>query len=79
MSVYDTIEIEDMIYDPITELLHYPCPCGDRFQVSISDLLDGETNIATCPSCSLTIEIVFETEDLELILQEHGSEVTVAA
>lgn len=79
MSVYDTVEIEDMTYDPVTELLYYPCPCGDRFQVSIADLLDGETNIATCPSCSLTIEIVFEKEDLESIMEEHPAEVAVAA
>lgn len=68
MSWYDQVEIEDMTYDPITQLLHYPCPCGDRFEVCVDDLLDGSTDIATCPSCSLTIQVVFEVSDLEKIL-----------
>lgn len=62
--VYDSIEIEDMTYDPITQAFYYPCPCGDQFQVAFDDLADGE-NIATCPSCSLMIEVIFEPEDLE--------------
>lgn len=35
MSVYhDEIEIEDMEYDEDTETYHYPCPCGDRFEIT---------------------------------------------
>ena len=35
MSIYhDEIEIEDMEYDEETETYYYPCPCGDRFQIS---------------------------------------------
>lgn len=35
MSVYhDEIEIEDMEYDEETETYYYPCPCGDKFQIS---------------------------------------------
>ncbi len=35
MSVYhDEIEIEDMEYDEETEIYYYPCPCGDRFQIT---------------------------------------------
>lgn len=64
MSVYDSIEIEDMTWDPEQQAFFYPCPCGDQFQVSIDDLADGES-IATCPSCSLMIEVIFEPEDLE--------------
>ena len=64
MNWYDQVEIEDMTYDPRTQLFHYPCPCGDRFEVCISDLLDGSTDIAVCPSCSLTIQVIFETSDL---------------
>ncbi|GMM50495.1 Kti11 protein [Starmerella bacillaris] len=64
MNVYDSIEIEDMTFDPIQQAFFYPCPCGDQFAVAIDDLRDGE-NIATCPSCSLMIEVIFEAEDLE--------------
>ena len=35
MSVYhDEVEIEDFEYDEETEMYHYPCPCGDRFEIS---------------------------------------------
>ena len=36
MSIYhDEIEIEDMEYDDETEIYHYPCPCGDRFEITL--------------------------------------------
>ena len=62
-NVYDEIEIEDMTYDPDLEIYHYPCPCGDRFQITIADLRDGE-EIAVCPSCSLMIRVIFEVDSL---------------
>ena len=35
MSVYhDEIEIEDFEYDEETETYYYPCPCGDRFEIT---------------------------------------------
>ena len=58
-SIYDQFEIEDMTFDPSLQLYHYPCPCGDRFEISIYDLQDGE-DIAVCPSCSLMIKVIFE-------------------
>ncbi|TKA70330.1 hypothetical protein B0A49_04022 [Cryomyces minteri] len=42
MSMYDEIEIEDMTYDATLQIYHYPCPCGDRFEIGIDDLRDGE-------------------------------------
>lgn len=62
-NIYDEIEIEDMTYDPVLELYHYPCPCGDRFQIAIADLRDNE-DIAVCPSCSLMIRVIFEVDHL---------------
>jgi diphthamide biosynthesis protein 3 len=41
-SIYDEIEIEDMIFDKETEIYTYPCPCGDKFTISLEDLYDGE-------------------------------------
>lgn len=58
-SIYDEIEIEDMIYDSTLQIYHYPCPCGDRFEIGIADLRDGE-DIAVCPSCSLMIRVIYE-------------------
>jgi len=62
-NIYDEIEIEDMTYDPALEIYHYPCPCGDRFEIGIADLRDGE-EIAVCPSCSLMIRVVYEVVSL---------------
>ncbi|CAL3973419.1 unnamed protein product [Diplocarpon coronariae] len=62
-NIYDEIEIEDMTYDPVLEIYHYPCPCGDRFEIGIADLRDSE-DIAVCPSCSLMIRVIFEVDDL---------------
>ncbi|KAK0117375.1 Diphthamide biosynthesis protein 3 [Cadophora gregata f. sp. sojae] len=62
-NIYDEIEIEDMTYDPALEIYHYPCPCGDRFEIAIADLRDNE-DIAVCPSCSLMIKVIFEVDDL---------------
>jgi diphthamide biosynthesis protein 3 len=62
-NIYDEIEIEDMTYDPALEIYHYPCPCGDRFEIAIADLRDNE-DIAVCPSCSLMIRVIFEVVSL---------------
>lgn len=64
MSFYDEIEIEDMIFDADMGILTYPCPCGDKFQIALDDLKDGE-EVAVCPSCSLMIKVIFDPEDLE--------------
>eukprot|EP00357_Protocruzia_adherens_P009585 CAMPEP_0115020768 /NCGR_PEP_ID=MMETSP0216-20121206/30399_1 /TAXON_ID=223996 /ORGANISM="Protocruzia adherens, Strain Boccale" /LENGTH=80 /DNA_ID=CAMNT_0002392819 /DNA_START=181 /DNA_END=423 /DNA_ORIENTATION=- len=64
MSIYDEVEIEDLEFEADEQMFFFPCPCGDRFQVSLFELTQGE-DIATCPSCSLRLKIVFETEDLD--------------
>jgi diphthamide biosynthesis protein 3 len=33
-SFYDEIEIEDMEFDEGNDLYFYPCPCGDRFEIT---------------------------------------------
>lgn len=66
-TYYDEIEIEDMTHDKDAGVFTYPCPCGDRFIISIEDLMNGE-DVAPCPSCSLKIKVVFEPETLERII-----------
>lgn len=35
MSVFhDEIEIEDFEFDEDEGVYHYPCPCGDRFEIT---------------------------------------------
>ncbi|PWY98348.1 zf-CSL-domain-containing protein [Testicularia cyperi] len=64
VSYYDEIELEDMSYDEEKDLFHYPCPCGDRFEITRSQLKDAE-DVARCPSCSLIIRVVFDPIDFE--------------
>ena len=65
MAVYhDEIEIEDMEFDEQDEKFYYPCPCGDKFELALDDLENGE-DIATCPSCSLIIRVIFTMDDVE--------------
>ncbi|KAK7603608.1 hypothetical protein V9T40_003607 [Parthenolecanium corni] len=62
MSVFhDEVEIEDFEYDEEDETYYYPCPCGDRFQISKEELKSG-VDIATCPSCSLVIKVIYDQE-----------------
>ena len=35
MSVYDEVEIEDMDYDTEQMIFFYPCPCGDKFRLTL--------------------------------------------
>ncbi|XP_065686204.1 diphthamide biosynthesis protein 3 isoform X1 [Patagioenas fasciata] len=60
MSVFhDEVEIEDFEYDEETETYSYPCPCGDRFLITREDLENGE-DVATCPSCSLIVRVIYD-------------------
>jgi len=63
MAFYDEIEIEDMDFNEEEKMFYYPCPCGDKFQISVSELSDGE-EVARCPSCSLIIRVIYDPEDL---------------
>ncbi|KAJ2752676.1 Diphthamide biosynthesis protein 3 [Coemansia pectinata] len=62
-SFYDEIEIEDMEYDEDSFTYFYPCPCGDRFEITLDELKDGD-DVAKCPSCSLLIRIIYDPDDL---------------
>jgi diphthamide biosynthesis protein 3 len=57
-NYYDELEIEDFAWDSEARVFH-PCPCGDRFEISKAQLRNGE-EIATCPSCSLIVRVVYD-------------------
>ena len=63
MSIYEEIEIEDMDYDSVERVYTYPCPCGDKFRITLEELYDGE-DIARCPSCTLRIMVIYDEDDL---------------
>lgn len=58
-SFYDEIELEDFEYEQSSQTYFYPCPCGDRFQISLEELKNGE-EIARCPSCSLMLRVIYD-------------------
>lgn len=64
---HDEVEIEDFQYDEETETFTYPCPCGDLFTITKEDLLNGE-EVATCPSCSLIVKVVYNPDEVEDII-----------
>ena len=64
---HDEVEIEDFEYDEETETYYYPCPCGDRFEISKEMLQDGE-DVATCPSCSLIVKVIYDIVSLTFVL-----------
>lgn len=71
VRVYDEVDLDDMSYDEIKEVFHFPCPCGDRFEISMAQLRD-EVDIARCPSCSLIIRVIFDPVRVSL-LPVYGS------
>ena len=76
LSIYDEIEIEDMTFDPALQIYHFPCPCGDRFEIAFDDLRDGE-EIAVCPSCSLMIRVIFDLVSFSFLLWEDDQVLTL--
>ncbi len=35
-NIYDEIEIDDLDFDASDNTFYYPCPCGDKFRISLS-------------------------------------------
>lgn len=66
-SFYDDVDIDDMRFDAEKQVFTYPCPCGDKFQISVEDLEDGE-EVARCPSCSLIIRVVYDPDGLAAVI-----------
>ncbi|GAB5576867.1 DPH3 homolog isoform X1 [Prionailurus iriomotensis] len=72
MAVFhDEVEIEDFQYDEDSETYFYPCPCGDNFCITKEDLENGE-DVATCPSCSLIIKVIYDKYQANEIAFETG-------
>ena len=73
MSIYEEIEIEDMVFNQEQEVYYYPCPCGDEFNISLEELYDGE-DIASCPSCTLRIRVIFDEDALPPLKEDLEQE-----
>jgi diphthamide biosynthesis protein 3 len=55
----DDVDLDEMEFDESLATYFYPCPCGDRFSITVAELEAGDT-IARCPSCSLVIRVLYE-------------------
>jgi len=67
-SFYEEVEIEDMQYDAESQNYTYPCPCGDKFVITLEDMYDGE-DIGICPSCTLRIRVIYDEESLPPLME----------
>ncbi|KAI8813663.1 hypothetical protein BJ742DRAFT_672624 [Cladochytrium replicatum] len=79
-AFYDEVELEDMKFDEDTSSYWYPCPCGDKFTITLEEMKDGE-EIARCPSCSLIIRVIYDMDqfiddDQEVIDLRQGEAVS---
>ncbi|CAG9793512.1 unnamed protein product [Diatraea saccharalis] len=70
---HDEVEIEDFEYDEDDEMYYYPCPCGDRFQITKEELMAGE-EVATCPSCSLVVKVIYDLDKFKAEAEEKNIE-----
>ncbi|KAA8490904.1 DPH3-like [Porphyridium purpureum] len=77
-TVYDEVEIEDMEWDDALNAFTYPCPCGDVFRITKDELRAGE-EIGTCPSCSLTIRVIYDQDEFEQVSPDKSVRAQVSA
>ena len=75
-AVYEEVEIEDMDFHAASETYYFPCPCGDKFSITLLELMDGE-DIASCPSCSLRIRVIFDEDKLPTPLLDANEAILV--
>ncbi|CAM9793403.1 unnamed protein product [Phaeothamnion confervicola] len=69
-GVYEEVQLREMDWDEDAQMYFYTCPCGDKFEISLEDLYDGE-DIAPCPSCTLRLRVLFDEADLPPLRKEH--------
>jgi diphthamide biosynthesis protein 3 len=56
MSIYEEIEFEDLEFDDEEQHFTYPCPCGDKFIITLVRIF---RSTATCGWVSTGHDIVF--------------------
>ncbi|EAN89149.1 hypothetical protein C3747_97g809c [Trypanosoma cruzi] len=68
---YEEVQLTEMRVEG--EMLRYPCPCGDLFELSVKDFAAG-ADVAQCPTCSLTLRIICTDTERRAFLSQHGVE-----
>ncbi|OEH80584.1 csl zinc finger domain [Cyclospora cayetanensis] len=81
---YEEVNLQDLEFDALDQQFLYPCPCGDLFELTVADLQAAVAAaaspspafsgfaIASCPSCSLQVKVLFEIEQLRHLEQHLG-------
>ena len=44
-NMYDVIDVEDLDFDKRNKTFYYPCPCGDKFAITLVINNNLETNV----------------------------------
>lgn len=57
---YEEVQLSEM--ELVDGILHFPCPCGDLFELPLVDFIAG-SDVAQCPTCSLTVKVLFTAEE----------------
>eukprot|EP00924_Labyrinthula_sp_SR-Ha-C_P014741 maker-scaffold_43-snap-gene-0.2-mRNA-1 protein AED:0.25 eAED:0.25 QI:70/0.66/0.5/1/1/1/4/0/98 len=66
-TIYDTVPLDSMAFEKSIDVFNFPCPCGDKFEIGVDDMLNSES-IASCPSCSLVLK--YDPEEFLASLEE---------
>ena len=69
-TVYEEVPLAEMDWNAAEHMYTYLCPCGDLFEITLEDLLDGE-DIAPCPSCTLKIRVLYDIDALQSVSDSH--------
>lgn len=72
---YEEVSITEMTVEG--GKLTFPCPCGDIFELRLEDLAAG-ADVAQCPTCSLTLKVLFTAEERQRILSRSETALTSA-
>ncbi|KAG5499716.1 hypothetical protein JIQ42_05197 [Leishmania sp. Namibia] len=57
---YEEVQLSEMTLED--GMLRFPCPCGDLFELLLQDFIAGR-DVAQCPTCSLTIKVLFTKDE----------------
>ena len=68
---YDEMDLVEMEFDEAGDKFTAPCPCGDKFFITVDQLFDNEEK-ATCPSCSLLLKVVYDPDDVRRQFEEEA-------
>ncbi|KAL8270328.1 hypothetical protein Esti_005763 [Eimeria stiedai] len=76
-AAYEEVRLQELEFDALEQHFVYPCPCGDLFELSVVELRAAVASsgthgfaLASCPSCSLKIRVLFENAELKVLEEE---------